>query len=89
MIERERLMELEEYLQDHKVFYNGIRGEDHPCHSDSYIAIVHQSRLECAIKLCKQFSQDEIDSAIEYWLECPGIALRVVAVLWKNSLKQT
>lgn len=39
----------EDLLQNNNVFYNGLRGEDHTCHSDSYMTCVNYRRLEIVL----------------------------------------
>lgn len=74
----EDILEIEDYLQENKVFVNGITGRT--CHSDSYMTIVEFKALDQALSDSK-FSKERWAESVEYWLTNPNMQppLRLVA----------
>lgn len=75
---------LEDFLQHNGVFYNGLRGEDHPCHSDSYMTCVSFDRLTKCIDLLQETygpTTEEWKLQTDRWLGSPNMQppLRIVA----------
>lgn len=81
----EQILEIEDYLQENKVFLNGISGR--PCHSDSYMTIVDPEALDKAIAN-SDVDKETIKEAIEYWSTDPNNQppLKIVSILWKAKL---
>ena len=87
MIELERILEVEDYLQGYEVFKNGI--SDKTCHPDSYMTCVDFECLDRAIS-DSEFDFETIEGAIDYWTNSPNSQppLRIVSTMWKCKLEQ-
>lgn len=85
----DQILEVEDSLQEAGVFYNGIRGPGHTCHSDSYMTCVDFGELEkwYAKEL---FSKEQFEYCIEYWLTNPNMQppLRLVALTITRRMKE-
>lgn len=58
------LNDVEQYLQDAKVYRNGLT--DRVCHMDSYMTVIDFPSLDKALKECP-FSKEEMLSCCEEW----------------------
>lgn len=81
----ERIAEIEDHLQSHHVFLNGISKQ--PCHSDSYLTTVSFDALDRAWE-AGGFSSQDWSQAIEYWLTNENMQppLRLVALTLKRKM---
>jgi len=85
MTEFETMLEVEEWLQDNDVFYNGISNKS--CHSDSYMTMVNFENLDKAIQDA-EFKESVIKDTIAYWMETGVVSLKCAARVWKRKLEQ-
>ena len=83
------IMAVEDSLQEAAVFYNGMRGPGHTCHSDSYMTCVDFEKLEkwYAKGL---FSKEQLEYCIEYWTTNPNMQppLKLVAFTVSRWMKE-
>lgn len=60
--------EVEDYLQEQGVFYNGLRGEEHTAHMDSYMTCTNFMKLRAAWDVLKdRFSKEQWENMIAGW----------------------
>jgi hypothetical protein len=85
----DQIMEVEDSLQEAGVFYNGIRGKGHTCHSDSYMTCVDFEELDKWMAR-KLFKVKQLEYCVEYWKTNPNMQppLRIVASTVARNLNK-
>jgi hypothetical protein len=60
--------EIEDFLQEKGVFYNGLRGEEHHAHMDSYMTCINWKKLEEAWNELKpKYTKEQWEDLIKHW----------------------
>jgi hypothetical protein len=60
--------EVEDILQEKGVFYNGLRGEDHHAHMDSYMTCINWTIFEKVwSELADKYTKNQWLGLVKYW----------------------